>query len=140
VTLPLPVEQLRAAYAEWSASCGASSDPFIALMSEHAVVDSVLGRHSGDPLAQTFRGPDGAREFIAALTGPWEILDHETERMVAEGNTIVWIGTCRLRNRATGAELETPLVDIWRFDDEGKVSSFYEMCDSLAFAQASELR
>ena len=131
---PLPVEQLREAYAEWSGSGGTAFDRFLALIGNDAAIGSVLDRHS--PTAPA-RGPEGARAFISALTDTCEILQHVTGQMVSEGDTIVWIGECRLRNRATGVEFETPLVDVWRFDEAGKVSSFYEMCDSLAFVAAT---
>ena len=133
----LPVEQLRAAYAEWSDSGGMVFDRFLALIGDDAAIGSVLDRHSPAPPAAPARGPEGARAFISALTDTCEILQHVTGQMVSQGDTIVWIGQCRLRNRATGAEFDTPLIDVWRFDEAGKVASFYEMSDSLAFVAAT---
>lgn len=138
-TPSLPVEQLRAAYAQWSATRAASPDPFLALMSDQVTLGSVIDRYSGDPMAQTYRGRDGARTYLAAITDHWQMLEFETEQTVAEGDTIVWIGHCRWRNHSSGAEVATPLVDIWRFDAEGKAVSFYEMFDSFAFAQSTAL-
>ena len=137
---PLPVEQLRAAYAEWSDTHAASPDAFLALMSEEVALGSVIDRYTGDAMAERFHSLDGARAYLSAITDNWEMLEHETEQTVAEGDTIVWIGRCRWRNRASGAEVATPLVDIWRFDERGKAVSFYEIYDSLAFAQATALR
>ena len=131
---PLPVEQLRAAYAEWSASGGHTFNRFLALIGDDAEIGSVLDRHSPAPPA---RGPEGARAFISALTETCDIEQHVTDQMVSQGDTIVWIGQCRLRNRATGAVFDTPLIDVWRFDEAGKVASFYEMSDSLAFVAAT---
>ena len=140
MTEPLPVEQLRAAYAEWSATRAASPDPFLALMADEVELGSVIDRYSGDPMAARYHSREGARAYLSAITDNWDMLEHETEQTVAEGDTVVWIGRCRWRNRASGAEVATPLIDIWRFDAEGRAVSFYEMFDSLAFAQSTALR
>jgi uncharacterized protein len=139
MTQPLPVDQLRAAYAEWSDTRAASPDAFIALMSEEVTLGSVIDRYTGDPMAERFTSPEGARAYLSAITENWEMLEHDTEQTVAQGDTIVWIGHCRWRNRGSGAEVATPLIDVWRFDANGKAVSFYEIYDSLAFAQATRL-
>ena len=45
------------------------------------------------------------------------------------------VGRCAWRNRASGAEVDTPKVDIWHFEN-GRATRFMEVFDSLAFARA----
>ena len=51
------------------------------------------------------------------------------------GEDVVMVGRCAWRHRATGAEVSTPKIDVWRFEF-GKATRFTEMFDSLAFARA----
>jgi len=45
------------------------------------------------------------------------------------------VGRCAWRNRTTGRIVDTPKVDVWRFEN-GKAVSFLEMFDSLGFVRA----
>jgi hypothetical protein len=134
---PLPVEELRAAYAEWSEHKGKEFGKFLALFAEDAEIGSVLERYLPAPVPQ-LRGPDAVRAFASALTENCEIVSHETERTVSQGRTIVWIGDCTMRNIATETEFSTRLIGIWQFNDAGKAISFYEMGDSFAFIDAAQ--
>jgi ketosteroid isomerase-like protein len=66
------------------------------------------------------------------------MIDFPQQKIVADGDTIVWIGRCSWRHRATGQEIDTPKVDIWTFRD-GKAVRFLEMFDSLGFARTAAL-
>ncbi len=66
------------------------------------------------------------------------MIDFPQERIVAEGDTIVWIGRCAWRHRRTGQELDTPKIDVWTFRD-GKAVRYFEMFDSLAFVRTAGL-
>ena len=61
-----------------------------------------------------------------------------TEKIVADGDTVVWIGRCHWRNKHDGKELNTPKIDVWTFRN-GKAVRFFEMFDSLGFARAASL-
>ena len=66
------------------------------------------------------------------------MIDFPQEKIVADGDTVVWIGRCRWRNKRDGKTLDTPKIDVWTFRG-GKAVRFFEMFDSLGFARAASL-
>ncbi|WP_157219992.1 nuclear transport factor 2 family protein [Flavisphingomonas formosensis] len=135
---PTPLEQIRDAYAQWHESKAGSIDVFLKLLAPHFKMRSVLGNQIPDPLALDRKGIDQAREYLDLLTRDWEMIEMPTEQVLSDGDTVVWIGRCQWRNRATGDEVKCPKVDVWRFA-EGKAVQFLEMFDSLGFAKAARL-
>lgn len=134
----LPVERVVDAYREWRATKGMSADLFLDLMADGIEMRSVLEPALPDDLAEHRKSKGEAREYFAIVLRDWEMLDFPEERIVADGDTLVWIGRCSWRHRRTGQEIDTPKVDIWTFRD-GKAVRFMEMFDSLAFARTAAL-
>jgi ketosteroid isomerase-like protein len=89
-------------------------------------------------LARVQRTREDAKTYFKALLDDWEMIDFPQEKIVADGDTVVWIGRCHWRNRHDGKELDTPKIDVWTFRD-GKAVRFFEMFDSLGFARAASL-
>jgi ketosteroid isomerase-like protein len=133
-----PVELLAQAYARWEESKGADAEPFLALMAEDVSLKTALNPPELHPLAQERIGLEYARDYLTSLALNLEMVSFPTERIVAEGDTLVWIGSCCWRNRRTGGEAFTPKVDVWRFRD-GKAVSVLEMFDTLGFARLNQL-
>lgn len=135
-----PADRLRHAYAQWHETRGASGQLFIDLMADDIEMHSVLDPETApDPLARPRRGKAEALEYLEVLARDWEMIGYPTHRIVADGDTVVWIGRCQWRHRATGNMIDTPKVDIWSFRN-GQAVSFLEMFDSLGFALTSGLR
>ncbi len=66
------------------------------------------------------------------------MIDYVVDQFVADGEygeDVVMIGRCSWRHRSSGTVVDSPKVDIWRFEF-GKATRFTEMFDSLAFAKA----
>jgi ketosteroid isomerase-like protein len=76
--------------------------------------------------------------YFSAILRDWDMVEFPTEEVVAQGDTVVWIGRCHWRSRSGIAEVNSPKVDIWHFHD-GKAVDILEMFDSLAFARAIRL-
>lgn len=133
-----PVERVAAAYSDWRTSRGQSPDGFLALMAEGIQMRSVLDPAIPDDLAADRTSIADARQYFDVIARDWEMIDYPQERIVAEGDAIVWIGRCAWRNRRTGQSIDTPKVDIWTFRD-GKAIRFFEIFDSLAFARTAGL-
>lgn len=131
---PLPTEALAHAYAEWHRTRGASADLFVDLMAEDIVLRTLLAPDELHPMAQDKVGLEHARDYLQSLALNLEMVAFPTDRMVAQGDTIVWIGSCHWRDRKTGREASTPKVDVWRFRD-GKAVEALEMFDTLGFAR-----
>ena len=130
-----PAGRLRQAYASWSQSGGTQSDHWIDLLADSIEMRSVLTPDLPDDLAANRRTLSGALEYFQTVARDWEMIDYIVERFVDGGDDVVMVGRCAWRNRATGRVIDTPKVDVWRFQD-GKAVSFLEMFDSLAFVRA----
>jgi uncharacterized protein len=130
-----PAARLADAYALWSQSKGTRSDQWIELLAESIEMRSVLTPDLPDDLAANRRTLSGALEYFQTVARDWEMIDFTVERVVDGGNDVVMVGHCAWRNRATARIVETPKVDVWRFEG-GKAVSFLEMFDSLGFVRA----
>ena len=131
-------EKIRSAYARWEASKGSDPDGLLELMADDIVLRTLLGPDEPHPMAQDRVGVDFAREYLISLALNLEMVAFPTEEVVAQGDTVVWIGSCAWRDRKTGAEARTPKADIWRFRD-GKAVEAMEMFDTLGFARLNGL-
>lgn len=134
----LPVERVADAYRQWRDTKGMSPEPFLDLMADGIEMRSVLEPALPDDLAAHRKSQGEAREYFAIVLRDWEMIDFPQETIVADGDTLVWIGRCAWRHRRTGQEIDTPKVDIWTFRD-GKAVRFLEMFDSLGFARTAGL-
>jgi len=130
-----PAARLRQAYSLWTESGGTRSDQWMALLSDEIEMRSVLTPDLPDDLAAHRRTHSGALEYFQTIARDWEMLDFTVERFVDGGDDVVMVGRCAWRNRTTGRIVDTPKVDVWRFEN-GKAVSFLEMFDSLGFVRA----
>lgn len=133
-----PVDRLAHAYAQWHETRGASGDLFLELMADDVSMGTLLDPPELHPMARDKIGIENARDYLDSLVLNLEMLAFPTEEIVAQGDTVVWIGSCHWRDPATGLEAHTPKVDIWRFQD-GKAVSVMEMFDTLGFAKFNRL-
>jgi ketosteroid isomerase-like protein len=129
------VAALEHAYARWSDSKGGSADEVLALFDERVEMRSVLTAELPSELAGSHVDRARAADYFAALARDWEMLYFDVYQFIADGDDVVMVGRCAWRNRETGAEVDTPKVDIWHFEN-GRATRFSEMFDSLAFARA----
>src|SRR5262249_32808929 len=88
------------------------------------------GRESGP----TRRTPAEVGDYFAGLARDWEMLYYAAEEFIAEGDRVVMVGRGKWRFRRTGKEVESPIINVWRFRD-GKAIEFFEFYDTAkAFA------
>ena len=127
---------LEAAYRRWGESKGGSVDEVLDLFADHIEMRSVLTADVPHEISGTHSSKDEARTYFEGLLKDWEMLSFEAERFIegVGGEDIVMVGRCAWRHRTTRAEVATPKVDIWRFEN-GKAVLFYELFDTLAFAR-----
>ena len=133
------VVALRHAYRRWRETKGGCADEILALFDERIEMRSVLNPENvPSELAGRHVSKAEAAEYFAALAREWEMLDYRVDQFIADGEygeDVVAIGRCAWRHRASGAIVDSPKVDIWRFEF-GKATRFTEMFDSLGFARA----
>lgn len=134
----VPVDELKDAYRNWHETKGANLDQVLSLFDDEIEMHSVLEPDVPHELARVQRSREDAKNYFRALFDDWEMIAFPTEKVVADGDTVVWIGRCSWRNRHDGKMIDTPKVDIWTFRN-GKAVRFFEMFDSLGFARAASL-
>src|SRR5687767_15103708 len=134
----VPIEKLTAAYDNWRATKGQNLDEVLGLFADEIEMSSVLERNVPHELARTHSSKEDAKAYFKELLDNWEMIDFPTEKILADGDTAVWIGRCAWRSKHDGSEIDTPKIDVWTFRD-GKAVKFFEMFDSLGFARAAKL-
>lgn len=126
---------LERAYERWGRTKGGNVDEILDLFRDDVEMRSVLVPDVPSDLSGIHAQREQAAAYFEALLRDWEMLYFDVDRYIADGDDIVMVGRMGWRNRATGNEVHSPKVDIWQFRD-GKVVSFFELFDSLGFAQA----
>jgi uncharacterized protein len=126
---------LERIYARWHETKGGSAGEVLDLLDDQVEMRSVLTHEMPTELAGHRVSKAEAAGYFAALARDWEMLYFDTYQFIADGDDVVMVGRCAWRHRDTGAEVDTPKVDIWHFEN-GKATRFFEMFDSLAFARA----
>jgi ketosteroid isomerase-like protein len=134
----VPIEELKLAYTNWRETKGGNLDQVLGLFDDQIEMHSVLEPNVQHELARVQRSREDTKSYFRELLDNWEMIDFPTERIVADGDTVVWIGRCHWRNKLDGKEIDTPKIDVWTFRN-GKAVRFFEMFDSLGFARAASL-
>lgn len=129
-------QRLETAYAEWDRSGGKTPQLFFELMDEAIEFHSILeSEFPHDPLAGPFNGKSAVLGYYAGIAESWELLASKTDRVLAQGDTVVWTGRVRWRQLRTLRVMETPKVDVWTVWN-GKAIRYLEVFDSCSYARA----
>lgn len=104
-----------------------------------AAMDESIEWHEADgfPLAGTYIGPQAVLEGVFMRLG--EIGDDFAlafDQFVAEGDTVVALGTYSWRHKATGAPAEVKMAHVWTVAD-GKLATFQQHVDTLKVRELS---
>jgi ketosteroid isomerase-like protein len=134
----LPLDQLKSAYDNWRRTKGGNLDEVLNLFDDQIEMHSVLEPGVKHELARVQTSREDTKKYFRELLDNWEMIDFPTEKVLADGDTVVWIGRCHWRNRKDGNVLDTPKIDVWTFRN-GKAVRFFEMFDTLGFARAAGL-
>jgi len=134
----LPLDQLKSAYNNWRRTKGGNLDEVLNLFDDQIEMHSVLEPGVKHELARVQTSREDTKKYFRELLDNWEMIDFPTEKILADGDTVVWIGRCHWRNKKDGNVLDTPKIDVWTFRN-GKAVRFFEMFDSLGFARAASL-
>jgi ketosteroid isomerase-like protein len=91
----------------------------------------------GYPLGGTVVGPQAVLEDVFMRLG--EIGDHFAvvpERFVADGDTVVALGTLTWKHKDTGAPASVKMAQVWTFRD-GKAATFQQHTDTARVRELS---
>ncbi len=136
-----PSEQIRAklkaAYDQWDATKGASVDTWMALCDDHIKFGSLAEGRPRVEFTAALRGRDTLKGYFDGLTGGWTMIHYTVDRILVDGDTAVMIGSTAWINKATGKDIDTPKVDVWRFNKAGMAIEFYEFYDTATMIAAT---
>ncbi len=91
----------------------------------------------GLPTSGDYRGHSGVTAFFQKLAAEVEFLDFQPSEFVAEGDSVLVIGSDRAKIRATNRTLDATWVHAFTLRN-GKVTKFREFTDTQAIAAAYE--
>lgn len=125
-----PIQIVQDAYAAF----GRGDVPgVLALLSADVVWDHP--QPDAIPWGGTRRGHAEVTGFFQALGGAVDVLAFEPRQFVAQGDTVVVLGSERMRVRATGREYHTAWAHTFTIRG-GKISAFAEHTDTAAIIAA----
>lgn len=126
---------MYAAEAAYFAAGGPGRASF-ATLAPYFADDVVLYQAEGMPYGGIWRGHTGLERFFVAMGAVWESFDLLEQNFLATGTTTVVHTRVRARARATGRELEFPILQTIRLEDRRiiEVHPFY--WDTKAIAEA----
>jgi uncharacterized protein len=102
---------------------------------EHFDPDMVWIESTG-LIAGTYQGPQAIVDGVFAPIGnEWETFLVEPERVVAEGDVCVAVGTYRGTYRATGKSMTARFAHVWQMRD-GRLVHFEQIADTESFNAA----
>jgi ketosteroid isomerase-like protein len=116
--LPEPPAWLSARIeAQWVAQKGTDFQCWMDIAADDAKLSSLA---EGAP-EMTFTAPrttkSEIRGYLEELTRDWEMVFHEINDFIAQGDRVVVLGEVEWCNKATGKSAETRKVDVWLFRD-----------------------
>ena len=91
----------------------------------------------GFPLAGTYVGPQAVLEGVFMRLG--EVGDEFAvvpDQFIAEGDTVVALGTYSWKHKSTGAPAKVKMVHVWTVAD-GKLATFQQHVDTLRVRELS---
>ncbi|MUW15586.1 DUF4440 domain-containing protein [Halorubrum sp. CBA1125] len=104
----------------------------MAIMSE----DIEWTEPSGLPFSGTHRGPEAIVENVfTPVIEQFEDLTLEVDRFVADGDTVVALGTARGRGRETGTDIDNPFAHVYDIED-GEITRFVQYTNTYLWRDA----
>jgi uncharacterized protein len=108
----------------------------IASFFSHLTPDMRWFEAKGHPYGGIYVGADEiVKNVLTPLGTEWANFTAVNDRLVAQGDTVVSIGTYRGTCKATGKQVEAPYATVWKVRD-GKVVSLHQHTDTALFWNA----
>jgi ketosteroid isomerase-like protein len=78
-------------------------------------------------------GKDAALQTLQEAVGAWDEFTLSSDEYFENADTVVVLG--HAHTKKGDQSTDTPIVHIWRFDDDGKVKRFQSLTDTLQSAR-----
>ena len=93
------------------------------------------GGNSELPAGGNYEGKEAIGGAFGELAEAWDGLKVIADEYIADGDNVVALGHIEGTGKATGQQVESPFVHIWRFEG-GKVQRVQILTDTLTGAKA----
>ena len=130
------VAALKAGYAKWHESRGQSTDHWLALLADHVDFRSLGAGHTIFAFADPKKTREEVVGYFKGLTDQFAMEYYRIDHYIADGDRVAAVGATAWRHKATGKLLETPKVDVFRFEN-GRIVEFCEYFDTAAALAAA---
>lgn len=130
------IERLRATYEAWSDSKGQDINPWLDLVDDEFVLQSVAEKPDALKFAGSRTGPESLKVYFSGLAGAWSMESYTVDTLIGDGEEIAMFGHCSWTFDATGKTVWTPVAHLWRFRN-GRAVSCLEIFDSAKVAEAA---
>ena len=128
-------EILKTAYAKWHDTRGGSVDHWLSLMADEIDFRSLADGEGGLNFTKQVESRADMDRYFSGLSEGMEMVNYKVSQYVAEGETVVVVGSTSWRVKATGKVFDTPKVDVVRFED-GRIVAFFEYYDTAKILAA----
>ena len=128
---------LKRYYAKWNDTKGGSVDDWIELLDDNVDFRSrAMGRQEATAFTAPCSCKSEVKGYLDALTSDWTMIHYTADRYIEQDGHVCAVGSTAWTNKRTGKTVDTPKVDVWRFEN-GKAVSFYEYYDTAALMSAA---
>jgi len=127
---------LKAVYQQWHDTRGGSVEQIMQVCDDCISFGSIAEGAAPASFTARVAGKQNLHAYFGGLLNEWSMQHYTVHDMVAEGDRVVVISTTAWTNKATGKTVETPKVDVWRFND-GRATEFYEYFDTARMFAAA---
>jgi ketosteroid isomerase-like protein len=100
---------MYAAEADYLAAGGPGSAPF-APLAPFFSPDVLLHQADALPYGGVWRGHDGMERFFLAMSRTWDVFEMVRQEFLSDASPLVILTQVRARSRATGRELDFPIL------------------------------
>ena len=125
-------EILKRYYDRWHDSKGGSADEWMEVLADNVDFRSLaMGRETGADFTVPRVSKGEVKGYFEGLASQWTMIHYTVDQFIEQDGRVCAIGSTAWTNNNTGKTVETPKVDVWRFED-GKAVAFFEYYDTAA--------
>jgi hypothetical protein len=77
-------------------------------------------------------------DYFSAILKDWEMVYYKVDDLIAQGNRVAAVCDVSWRYKATGKTIAVKKVDIWKFDEAGRATDFFETFDTATVLAATQ--
>lgn len=131
------VERLQGLYFLWNETKGQCIDEWLEIFADRVDFRSLaMGREPGLSFTAPGRSKQDVRGYLEGLVGEWSMQYLTVNEYIAEDTRVCALISTAWTNKQTGKTMETPKVDVWRFENDRAVA-FFEYYDTAAVARCA---